>query len=219
MITIPEVQDIIMQNNPHGYYHIYNQYEELYWGKILEWILELKSVRNILDIGCAYLSLGLFSKLNHNAELYAIDFVQYASNELINKYNINYKISNIELDEFPWNTKFDQINITEVLEHLRYSPLYTLNKLKDLLTDNGVIFMSTPDSESSWGKVTKFYNTWEDMPYPDKNIILPDEHIYTFALSELLSIFYIVGLKVDKLDYSESGEGLKHFNIQLSKIK
>jgi SAM-dependent methyltransferase len=217
-----KAQSEISALNPNGYYETYKKYEFGYWQHIPEWIYEYcqeNNVKQTIDCGMAYGSLGLYVKLISGCDLFGIDFIKYISDELINKYNIKYQIKNMELeslDEF--NGKFDLILFTEVLEHMRYSPLSILRKIRNLLISNGVIMLSTPDSSSGWGKITKFYKSWRDMPEPDRNIVLPDQHIYQFDIFELKEIFNIVGLKIDKLDYSKSGKDLRHFNMLLSKV-
>jgi 2-polyprenyl-3-methyl-5-hydroxy-6-metoxy-1,4-benzoquinol methylase len=218
MITIPEIQNIILNTNPHSYYETYMKYENNYWNNIPQWIIDYsknKKINNILDIGCGYGTLGLFTKLNTNANLYCIDFMQYASNDLIEKYNINYKLNNIETEEFPWDIKFEICNFTEIFEHLNCNCIKTLTKIKNLLTDDGVIFFSTPNA-STWGKLNQ-YNSWKDIP--EIVDILEDKHIYQYFESELFEIFKMVGLKIDKSKLSKSINGFDHFNIQLSKVK
>ncbi|MEN6390485.1 MAG: hypothetical protein ABFD04_08700 [Syntrophomonas sp.] len=102
MISINAVQDIISQNNPNGYYSVCRNYEESYWKHIPDWILDFSSkikINNILDIGLAYGTLALFSKLNTEANLYAVDHIKYISHDLLDKYAINYRTKNIETDD------------------------------------------------------------------------------------------------------------------------
>ena len=223
MISIQDVQDILSdeKNNPHGYYNVYKKYETAYWEFIPRWILryaKTKEVKNVLDIGIAYGTLGLFAKLNTGCNLYGIDFMRYMSDELIQKYDIKYLPKNIETDEFKFDAKFDICIFTEALEHMNFSVIPTLLKIKNLMTDDGLLFLTTPDAESGWGKLRR-YKTYNDMPKIGDKITIEDTHIYQFNLSELKEIFNTVGLNIDKVYYSESSKNMKHFNFQLSKIK
>ncbi|MEN6350986.1 MAG: methyltransferase domain-containing protein [Syntrophomonas sp.] len=218
MISINAVQEIISQNNPNGYYSVCRNYEESYWKHIPDWILDFSSkikINNILDIGLAYGTLALFSKLNTEANLYAVDHIKYISHDLLDKYAINYMTKNIETDDIIFDNKFDLIIFTEVFEHLNYYCIPTLLKIKDLLDDEGALMFSTPAQEY-WGKVS-IYDTWKDMPTVDREIEIKDEHIYQYNLKELLEIFETVGLGIDKLQLANGINGMKHFNIQLSK--
>jgi predicted SAM-dependent methyltransferase len=46
--------------------------------------------------------------------------------------------------------------MTEVLEHLNFHPVPTLKKVYNLLSENGALYLSTPDAYE-WGKVNKYY--------------------------------------------------------------
>lgn len=76
---------------------------------------------------------------------------------------------------------------------------------------------STPDSESDWDKLPQ-YSSWKDIPNADNKIEIQDKHIYQYCLFELREIFNIVGLKIDKIEYSILRYNYKHINLQLSKI-
>jgi len=219
MFSVKDAQKIISENNPNGYYETYKKYEELYWKYIPNWIRrysKTKKVKNVLDLGIAYGTLGIFTKMNTECNLYGVDFIKYMSEELIENYNINYSIKNIELDELNFNVKFDIIIFTECFEHLNFNPIPTLNKIKNLLTDDGVLMFSTPDSDSSWGKLSK-YKTYKDIPLPNEQSEILDKHIYQYNLTELREIFDEVGLNIQKTYYTESGKNVMHFIIQLSK--
>lgn len=218
MISINIVQELIAQNNAGEYYSVYRHYEELYWKHIPGWILDYSKknkINNILDIGLAYGTLALFSKLNTMANLYGIDLIKNISDELLKKYAITYMTKNIEIEDIAFEKKFELIIFTEVFEHLNYYCIPTLLKIKDLLDDNGVLMFSTPAQES-WGKIST-YDSWRDMPTVDQNIEIKDEHIYQYNLKELLEIFIMVGLKIDRFHLADGANGMKHFNMQLSK--
>lgn len=216
-MTIKEVQNIIKEHDMIPYYNIYSQEEEGYWANIPQMILNKQNVTNILDIGGAYGCLALFSKINKNANLYALDLFQYMPDKLIKKYNIKYKELNIELQDSPWEElKFDIIILTEILEHFNFNPVPTMIKIKELLSEDGIIMLSTPDA-SSWG-TCGIYKSWEEMPEPNKDTIIQDCHIHQFNESELIEVIKKSGLKIDIWGKSTNKYGLKHFNIQLSRV-
>ena len=206
MITINEVQDIISLLNCNWYYSVYKQSELLYWLSISEWILD-QSITNVLDIGTAYGTLLLYTMLNHNCNAYSIDNKQIMSNELIDKYNIKFQMKSIETDEFEYDIKFDAIILTEVFEHFNFKPIATMKKIADMLTDDGMIYFSTPDSNKS-GKLG-YYSKWDDMPEANTKHNILDAHIYQFNIDELKDIFNQVGLYIYKMNSSNSS------NIQL----
>ena len=65
------------------------------------------------------------------------------------KYNNEFEYINADLTkEIPTTKKFRTIFLMEFLEHIK-NPLYVLAKAHDLLTDNGVIYLSVPYTEIS----------------------------------------------------------------------
>jgi len=180
-------QEIIQADPSSPYAKMYAAEEALYWLKIPQWIYAdncKKPITKYLDIGCAYGTLALFTKKISNCDLYCIDVHSYYLNKmLIDRYGIQFKTCNIEKDQFPWNTKFDAIIFTEVLEHLNFHPLSTLKKLGNLINDSGAIYLSTPDSKF-WGRVTKYYSHYEDMPHSEdlEDALFIDDHIYQYSL-------------------------------------
>ena len=160
-----------------------------------------------LSIGTAYGTLLLYTMLNHNCNAYSIDNKQIMSNELIDKYNIKFQMKSIETDEFEYDIKFDAIILTEVFEHFNFKPIATMKKIADMLTDDGMIYFSTPDSNKS-GKLG-YYSKWDDMPEANTKHNILDAHIYQFNIDELKDIFNQVGLYIYKMNSSNNS------NIQL----
>ena len=212
--------EISSSSETNGYYvAAYRDTEIFYWMNIPEWILESKSqhVKNCLDIGGAYGTLALYCKNIFDCNVYITDFVDnYLSKSLLKKYNITYAVNNIELDPFPWNVKFDVIILTEVLEHFNFHPIPTLKKIHSLLSDDGCVFLSTPDS-IEWGVTTKYYNSLEEIPLPVKVTSQAiDDHVWQYNKNELLYVLDEAGFYVEKFAYSK-GVMARHFNLMLRK--
>jgi 2-polyprenyl-3-methyl-5-hydroxy-6-metoxy-1,4-benzoquinol methylase len=211
--------EILFQSRHPHYIAAYKNEEISYWLHIPKWIYERRQVKRInkcLDIGCAYGTLALFCKRVLNCEVYCTDFGDtYINRALIEKYNFNFQINNIELDEFPWDFVFDIIVFTEILEHLNFHPLATLRKLHSLLADDGVLYLSTPDS-SQWGRVTKYYPDLESMPKPQAGMPVVDDHVYQYEKDELLHLFSSAGFKIINFSYAP-GVLNRHFNFELIK--
>lgn len=214
-------QEIILNLNPHPAYTLrYNNEEFFYWLFIPKWLYDdSKQLKRLkcLDIGAAYGTLALFSKLSLNdCEVYCIDFTnEYISDSLTNRYNINFSVTNIELDILPWESKFDVIIFTEVLEHLNFHPVSTLKKIRGLLNNNGVLYLSTPDA-SQWGRVTKYYSNLSDIPPPTPGTPAIDDHVWVYNKQELLSVVEAAGFKIRHFAYSPGTLG-RHFNLALVK--
>jgi SAM-dependent methyltransferase len=220
MKDINQCKKEISTLNPHAkYLRDYRDQEAYYWLKIPNWIRQdgaKTTVKRILDVGCAYGTLALYCKKLFNCDVYATDYVDtYLSPQLATKYNFDFKVNNIELDDFPWKIEFDLIILTEVLEHLNFNPVPTLKKIRQLLCENGKLYLSTPDA-SQWGRVTKYYSSLSEMPPPKKGQAPIDDHVYQYTKKELFSVLASAGFNIDRFGYSPGFE-FRHFNLTLSK--
>lgn len=200
------------------YRKVYEKQEIYYWFWIPKWIYELtrnQKINTILDIGCAYGTLSIYTKKLSNCDVYCLDMDEkYLSSKLISQYKINFKPCNVELDDVPFDSKFDLVLLTDVIEHFNFNLRPTLAKIKNCLAIGGKIMISTPDSHS-WGKTTKYYDSYSNLPFPRPDIKLVDDHVWQFSMEELLSIIIDTGLKIDKFDYSPGIEH-RHINLMLS---
>ena len=218
MREINECQNEVANLNPHpNYLDHYRSQEKFYWINIPNWIREDASknkVHRSLDIGCAYGTLALYCKKLFECDVYALDYVDtYLSQALVKKYGFHFDVNNIELDSFPWDVKFDVITFTEVLEHLNFNPVPTLKKIRNLLSENGRLYLSTPDA-AQWGRVTKYYGSLGEMPCPQKGLQPIDDHVYQYTKKELLTVLEEADLKVERFGYSP-GVASRHFNLTL----
>lgn len=232
-------EEITSLGNP--LYKNYKKSELFFWIKIPMWLcLDKKTtdMKKCLDIGSAYGTLSVFTKRITDCDIYALDAVELLSQDLVDKYDINYAISNIEKDSFPWEEKFDVIIFTEIFEHLFYNPIAVLEKLKSLLKEDGRLYFSTPDAKE-WGRITEPYKNYKEIPYYDSSVVdFPDKgskkscnvfqllkrslrknsgHTYQYTKEELLELFDKVGFEVERFDYAP-GISSRHFNMTL-KIK
>lgn len=158
-------------------------------------------------------------KLYNGNEVYCTDLVCNLSPTPRDRYQLQCCLNNIELDPFPLDGGFDVIEMTEVLEHLHFHPLHTMQKIRSLLNPNGRLYLSTPDA-AQWGR-TKYYFDLTDMPHlsgagPGH---LGDacyaDHVYHFDKTELFELAQAAELKVERCAYSP-GVKLRHFNLTLT---
>lgn len=225
MIKFQECQDIITSSEGTNLYyqHAYRETELSYWVHIPKWIMDMKKdghgVRRCLDIGCAYGTLAVYCRNLFDCDVYTTDMMStYISQKMAKENGITFFEHNIEFDEFPWaeDTKFDIVIFTEILEHLNLYPVPTLRKIRSLLSDNGRLFLSTPDS-ASWGITTKYYSSLAEIPISKtENQKLVDDHVWQYSRDELLYVLEESGLSVEKMEYSPGVAG-KHFNLCLRK--
>lgn len=215
---IKNIQSIISKHyteEAFGPYRKDEMYYSYYIPQYIEQDASLNKVESVLDIGCGYGTLIGFAKNEYNCEAYAVDKFLSMPEELRKELGIQYAGMDVEFDPFPFDVKFDRIIFTEILEHLRYSPVPTLIKIKNQLRDDGYLYLSTPDAESEWGRITTFYNSIDEMPNLGKRDYV-NQHVYQYTAAELDKIFDEAGLKIVEKKISNPWWG-RHFNLKLSK--
>ena len=110
-------------------------------------ILKYKDLR-VLDVGCSngFKTKMLFDKYDNIMHITGIDIDSNAINEAKENFaqNKKYKFELKNIDDLDNNLKYDIINLSYVLQHLK-NPQKVLKKLRNLLTDRGVIIIKVPD--------------------------------------------------------------------------
>ncbi|CAG0987821.1 hypothetical protein ANRL3_02560 [Anaerolineae bacterium] len=225
-VTFPEdgllaqCQDRVAATGPNPYYlSAYRAAERAYWSKIADWMREdaaLAPPRRCLDVGCAYGTLLLYAQALADCEVYGLDFLDcYLSPALAADAGIRFAVGNIELDPLPWPGPFDWIVFTEVLEHLNFQPLPTLLKLSSALSEDGRLYLSTPDA-AQWGSTFKYYRRLADIPWPEESLRpgIVDDHVWQYTEQELFGVIEAAGLRVIRRGFSP-GVGARHFNLVL----
>ncbi|RPH75403.1 class I SAM-dependent methyltransferase [bacterium] len=211
---------IISEMQDHPFYKKAYKFEETYyWLNVPKWIDEdsaNNSVTSVLDIGCAYGTLILYAKNKYKCDAFAIDITDsYYTSALSPKYCIRFQVADIENEQIPWNRTFDRILFTEVIEHL-FDPLGVLKKIYGALSEDGKLFLSTPDADE-WGKRDKYYSSFNEiLSKPKYNINNVDDHIYQYDCNEIRCLLELAGFQIEKSEFSPGVCG-RHFNIMAKK--
>lgn len=212
-----EQQGVYESGEPYAF-PAYRSAEIFFWNPILRWLYDdskKRKIKRVLDIGSGYGTLSLYMKNLTGCDSYLVDFIDfYMSKELVRKHSFKFKVINIELKKIPFgDTKFDTILLTEVIEHFNFNPVLTLGKIAKRLEDDGRIYITTPDAYE-WGRLTKFYKDWKDIPKPNKNSKILDAHIYQYTKDEILEVIEKSGLEVERFDYAPGYKNsARHFCI------
>lgn len=226
MNLIEECQAEIEKYSPIEHYKTSYRKEEVgYWEHIPGWLIDdsrKRDIKTVLDIGCAYGTLMLFSKklFGEASSVFGLDMIKaYWPKELEVLYGLQWSLCNIELAPIPFPSalKFDVILMTAMLEHLNFEATPTLLKVKDALSENGKLYLSTPDA-GVYGVTRKYYSSYSEvprLPWDGKKALI-DDHIWQFNKKELMELFGGAGLKVEKLGYSPARTAT-HFNVVLTK--
>jgi len=120
--------------------------------KIATFELRLSLIRNyvtagkVLDVGCA---TGYFLEAakEKGFQPYGVEFSEYSSRIAKDKFGAeNVFFGTLEQCSFP-PKMFDVIAMSDLIEHVRI-PAQTLSKAAELLKDDGVIMIMTPDTKT-----------------------------------------------------------------------
>lgn len=197
-----EVQKELIELTDNGWYaQQYVKYEKTYWPDILIWLSEDfggKQNLKCLDVGCGYGTLLIYCQKLLGSKPYCInDSMGFLGKGVIKKYDIVSAHKNIELDEFPFEEKFEIMIMTAVLEHFNFHPLPTLKKLRSHLAEGGIFYLSVPDSASKeWGKLTKYFKSVDEMPMPKRELYIDGGHHYHYTDAELTKLLDDAGFKI-----------------------
>jgi GT2 family glycosyltransferase/2-polyprenyl-3-methyl-5-hydroxy-6-metoxy-1,4-benzoquinol methylase/glycosyltransferase involved in cell wall biosynthesis len=194
----------------------YSVQEITYWQPVLKWIRSAPSADAILDIGPAYGTLLTYASLCHpKSILHACDAVPLLSKSLIEALQIDYRVINIEKEPIDFGKRFDLIIFTEILEHLNFAPLPTLQRLRSMLTPGGRCVLTTPDA-LEWGRVLDYYPSLDAIPeYIGQASEWIDGHIWQYEKTELDLLLNTAGFSIESFSYAP-GMGKRHLCYLLS---
>ena len=143
----------------------------------------------VLDIGSGVGEvLSVFKE--HGWECLGIEFNEFAANYSKEKFGIN--IINKSIYDFDSSEKFDLIMLWGVLEHF-FKPLDVLNKVCELLEDDGLLLLEVPSADSV---LVKYY---EKTSKPVDRIIEGDRHIMIFSLRSFIEMTDKAGFCADEI--------------------
>jgi 2-polyprenyl-3-methyl-5-hydroxy-6-metoxy-1,4-benzoquinol methylase len=178
----------------------YRAAEQTYWADIPGWIAEDfsgVSGTKCLDVGCGYGTLALFCKKLLGCDVYLINRDRvHLGPKMISQNDFKISYTDVELNDFPFTEKFDIILLTAVLEHFNFNPLPTLQKVRNVLSDTGRFYLSVPNADSHWGKISAYFKSMDDMPMPKKELFIDGTHHYHYKEDELTSLLERAGFKI-----------------------
>ncbi|WP_242698788.1 class I SAM-dependent methyltransferase [Alteromonas sp. 5E99-2] len=164
-------------------------YQEMY-----EFAGQEEHIDTIVDFGCGEGKLlAAANRANPNAKLFGIDFNDRFSQQGITylSHDLN-KLSSLEQSHWPQGISLAMAS--HVLEHIE-NPVVFLRGIKELLSENGRIFIEVPD----------FSN-----PHNEKSIgvsnLINMQHIHYFSVDTLRYTAQLAGLEVKKYSQFSTGD-------------
>lgn len=162
---------------------------------VLEKICEIAKGRRltILDIGCFPYHIGLALELLGH-QVYGIA----SYHEPIKKKNVF--IVDIENEEFPFKINFfDMVLMSEVIEHLSQSPIFSIKEAKRVLKKDGKMIVTTPNIARSINRIKLLLGKTIMFPVDvyfeneGKGNVIYHRHNREYTKEELLGLFKKIG--------------------------
>lgn len=212
---LERVQDDVQLACPGTYYEeSYRGVERNYWDCALGWISAMPKGIRVVDFGAAYCTLAVLSKRLLDAQVTCVDAVDvFCPRTLLDQEGIQHVKKHIEVDELADLGGFDLVIFTEVLEHLNFHPKHTLQKFRSVMNKGAMLILTTPDADQ-WGLTTKYYNSLDELPAPDRSKEWIDDHIWQYTDHELFALLAECGFKVEA--FGISGQTARHMNVLCS---
>lgn len=118
------------------------------WNLITDLVLEhLPQGGRVLDFGCY--NGGLLAQLAPPYERYGVEINHAAANVASKRADARVWST---IDDIPPGLRFDAIITTDVIEHMA-NPLYFIDKLAALLTNRGILIITTGDADNAlWNR-------------------------------------------------------------------
>ena len=155
--SIEEISlDIINLESEITWYPAYREQQIARLANDLKVILDLSKHRqrsnfSILDVGSnPPFLLSTLSEMGFDAR--GIDSHPQVFAKAINKYDLSVSQCNIETESLPFpDNSFDCVVFTEVFEHLRIDPIFTVSELYRVVKKGGILLLETPNLYSIKG--------------------------------------------------------------------
>lgn len=133
-----------------------------------------------LDIGCAagfMIEVGLLNGFDSYGVEFSAEAISYAKDPIKNR------ITQGDVNNLDVNNKFDIITCFDIIEHVQ-NPAEFLKSLKRVLSPNGILMITTPDTEHFIAKIMG--KSW--------SMLQPKQHTYLFSKKSLENSLTQAGL-------------------------
>lgn len=184
-------KDSSNSENFFGYndYDYYRKYIEEYFEYHLKEIERFNGKGNLLDVGCAFgYMLNVANRRGWKSE--GIDISKYAVDYAKNNFNLNVKHGKFEEVHYKQNS-FNAIVMNDLIEHIPTPQIY-IEKAHNLLKKNGILFISTPNSNSLSFRILG--KRWLQ--------IMQEDHLYLFNPNSIRFLLEKSGFKILKIKTS-----------------
>lgn len=165
----------------------------------------------ILDVGVGHGFLAAaLKKAGH--KMSGLDFFyQDEAQRVCQQFRIPLLLLNVESHELPFKRGiFDVVVLAEVIEHFHSDPLIPLTKIRELLKDDGVLVLTTPNALSAVNRTKRFLGQNKQLNYSKALVVRKNFYVYghhrLFTMNELDALLVEAGFKVCRKDFIFPGK-------------
>ena len=146
--------------------------------------------KSLLDVGTGHGLLPHLARMR-GYEVEGTDLSRHVSENLPAK--VAFTIHQGQLEDIAFTRTYDVITMLHVLEHTT-NPVTTLNRCKQLLSQNGFVVVVVPNYRSLDTRIKNLFSQFKLKSRPYKHLAL-GHHNYVFSLRSLEILGYKCGLK------------------------
>lgn len=184
---------LVIIHEPRSYQYRFPKFELIKMSDVINKIRMYNTGDKYLEIGLGTGEmLAVATEMGYDVT--AVEISRDTCEQLSAEFDIDVYLC--DFMKFDTNKKFDVIVMGDVLEHVS-RPMEALQKAYDLLAENGVLWLSTPNYECSFGKFRKF----ADPMWNEK------QHFTYFSYQGLKPICEKIGFEIKRYDVSERYNG------------
>lgn len=174
-----------------------------YLNKIRKYFKRIGKIHppTLLDCGCA---MGYFMEEARKMgfDPYGVDISEYAAQKAKMYFGNKVKTGPVEKVDTLFDKtdpKFDVITLFDLIEHLK-NPRLVLQKLKNILKDDGIIVLQTGNSSSRWARLQG--KNW--------HFFAPPQHLHFFSKETMTSLLGQAGFKVISIEKTGKWVSLRY---------
>lgn len=127
------------------------RYAKTHYSRV-KWDIDLlKSVggERVVNIGGApYLFEWLFQREMPEKQLLSVDIAPKLFSKLIESFGFHVVAGDVESNKFRLEETYDVVVFNELIEHCRMDLFDTLRNVRDMLSQGGIVILSTPNGQS-----------------------------------------------------------------------
>ena len=150
---------------------------------------------NLLDVGCANGEF-LFLAKKQGFNIYGVEANTYTAGIAVNN-GLNVFNGILEDANFKDNY-FSVIYLGDIIEHV-VDPVALLKECKRILKKEGIIIISTPNTDCFWVLATQFICHWFLFPW---SVLIPPYHLYLFSKDNFKKLLYKFDFKILEIEYN-----------------